>query len=107
MDEINSYLCGYLTIIGLTEEYQTLTTFFEGEIISDKYPFLTRKWEADEEVDKKHWVRISVKVVLNKIANRRMQKNVFIQNCNEFDVNLLQNITDLLQKRIDLVTILH
>ncbi|RXG59120.1 Glucose-induced degradation protein 4-like protein [Armadillidium vulgare] len=55
VDETNSYLCGYLTIIGLTEEYQTLTTFFEGEIISEKYPFLTRKWEADEEVDKKHW----------------------------------------------------
>jgi len=33
-----------------------MTTFFEGEIISRKYPFLTRKWEADEEVDKKHWV---------------------------------------------------
>ena len=33
-----------------------MTTFFEGEIISKKYPFLTRKWEADEEVDKKHWV---------------------------------------------------
>ena len=33
-----------------------MTTFFEGEIISKKYPFLTRKWDADEEVDKKHWV---------------------------------------------------
>ena len=53
------YLCGYLKIKGLTEEYPTLTTFFDGEIISKKYPFLTRKWEADEDVDKKHWVRIS------------------------------------------------
>ena len=50
------YLCGYLKIKGLTEEYPTLTTFFDGEIISKKYPFLTRKWEADEDVDKKHWV---------------------------------------------------
>ena len=56
MDEAKSYLCGYLTITGLTDEYQTLTTFFDGEIISETYPFLTRKWEADEEVDKKHWV---------------------------------------------------
>ena len=32
-----------------------MTTFFHGEIISKRYPFLTRKWEADEEVDKKHW----------------------------------------------------
>ncbi|XP_054565588.1 glucose-induced degradation protein 4 homolog isoform X1 [Eptesicus fuscus] len=36
-------------------EYPTLTTFFEGEIISQKHPFLTRKWDADEDVDRKHW----------------------------------------------------
>lgn len=57
VDEENAYLCGYLKIKGLTEEYPTLTTFFDGEIISKKYPFLTRKWDADEEVDKKHWVK--------------------------------------------------
>lgn len=58
VDEENSYLCGYLGIKGLTEEFPTLTTFFDGEIISKKYPFLTRKWDADEDVDKKHWVCI-------------------------------------------------
>lgn len=58
VDEENSYLCGYLQINGLTDEYPTLTTFFDGEIISQKYPFLTRKWDADEDVDKKHWVRL-------------------------------------------------
>ncbi|KAG6450241.1 hypothetical protein O3G_MSEX006464 [Manduca sexta] len=56
VDEENSYLCGYLKIKGLTEEFPTLTTFFDGEIISAKYPFLTRKWDADEDVDRKHWV---------------------------------------------------
>ncbi|PBC25390.1 hypothetical protein APICC_01777 [Apis cerana cerana] len=55
VDEENSYLCGYLKIKGLTEEFPTLTTFFDGEIISKKYPFLTRKWDADEDVDRKHW----------------------------------------------------
>ncbi|XP_048348965.1 glucose-induced degradation protein 4 homolog [Sphaerodactylus townsendi] len=55
VDKENSYLCGYLKIKGLTEEYPTLTTFFEGEIISKKHPFLTRKWDADEDVDRKHW----------------------------------------------------
>ena len=50
VDFENSYLCGYLKIKGLTEEYPQLTTFFDGEIISPKYPFLTRKWDADEEV---------------------------------------------------------
>lgn len=58
VDEENSYLCGYLKIKGLTEEFPTLTTFFDGEIISKKYPFLTRKWDADEDVDKKHWVSL-------------------------------------------------
>ncbi|XP_049601221.1 glucose-induced degradation protein 4 homolog isoform X1 [Syngnathus scovelli] len=37
------------------KEYPTLTTFFAGEIISRKRPFLTRKWDADEDVDRKHW----------------------------------------------------
>lgn len=49
-------MCGYLKIKGLTDEFPVLVTFFEGEIIGEKYPFLTRKWDADEEVDKKHWV---------------------------------------------------
>jgi hypothetical protein len=57
VDLDNSYLCGYLKIKGLTEEFPTLTTFFDGEIISKKHPFLTRKWDADEDVDRKHWVR--------------------------------------------------
>lgn len=48
VDEANSYLCGYLKIKGLTLEFPTLTTFFDGEIISKRYPFLTRKWDADE-----------------------------------------------------------
>ncbi|XP_064617524.1 glucose-induced degradation protein 4 homolog [Liolophura sinensis] len=55
VDMENAYLCGYLKIRGLTEEYPTLTTFFDGEIISSRHPFLTRKWEADEDVDRKHW----------------------------------------------------
>lgn len=58
VDEENSYLCGYLQINGLTDEYPKLTTFFDGEIISQKYPFLTRKWDADEDVDRKHWVSV-------------------------------------------------
>lgn len=60
VDEQNGYLCGYLKIKGLTEEFPNLTTYFDGEIINKKCPFLTRKWDADEEVDKKHWVRTVV-----------------------------------------------
>jgi len=60
VDLEKAYLCGYLKIKGLTEEYPTLTTFFDGEIISSRNPFLTRKWDADEDVDKKHWVILSM-----------------------------------------------
>lgn len=44
----------------VNQEYPTLTTFFAGEIISRKRPFLTRKWDADEDVDRKHWVCMDV-----------------------------------------------
>lgn len=55
VDLERSYICGYLGITGLINEYPILSTFFDAEIISKRYPFLTRKWEADEDVDRKHW----------------------------------------------------
>ena len=51
---MSPYYCAYIFILHV-QEYPTLTTFFEGEIVSDRYPFLTRKWDASEEVDRKHW----------------------------------------------------
>lgn len=80
VDVKNSYLCGYLKIKGLTEEYPTLTTFFDGEIISAKHPFLTRKWDADEDVDRKHW---------NKFASFQNYSKTF--NDDRFDYNFLEN----------------
>lgn len=79
VDEANSYLCGYLKITGLTFEFPTLTTFFDGEIISKKYPFLTRKWDADEEVDRKHFGKFAAFV--------DYQKNF---NSDDFDYEALQ-----------------
>eukprot|EP00127_Corallochytrium_limacisporum_P002577 Clim_evm13s134 gene=Clim_evmTU13s134 len=55
MDLETSFMCGYLHIKGLTEDYPQLTTFFEAEIIGPKHSFLTRKWDADEAVDRQHW----------------------------------------------------
>uniref|UniRef100_A0A336MSU7 CSON001011 protein n=1 Tax=Culicoides sonorensis TaxID=179676 RepID=A0A336MSU7_CULSO len=69
VDEANSYLCGYLKIKGLTYEFPTLTTFFDGEIISKRYPFLTRKWDSDEEVDRKHWSKFSAFADYQKTFN--------------------------------------
>jgi len=58
VDLAESFLCGYLRINGLTEEYPELTTYFEAEIIGPKHSFLTRKWDADELIDEEHWVRL-------------------------------------------------
>jgi len=55
IDFERSYVAGFLTITGLIKEFPVLTTFFEGEIIGDRYSFLTRKWQADELKDKEHW----------------------------------------------------
>lgn len=54
-----SFVCGYLTIEGLTDEYPSLTTFFEGEVIGRKHRFQTRKWDATHETDMEHWVKTS------------------------------------------------
>lgn len=57
VDFEQSYLYGYLCISHLTTSHPVLTTFFEGEIISEKHPFLTRKWEATSDIDLAHWSR--------------------------------------------------
>lgn len=55
MDLDKSFLCGYLMISGLTEDYPTLTTYFEAEIVGEYHNFVTGKWEADENTDREHW----------------------------------------------------
>lgn len=49
MDVRESFLCGYLTIHNLTQEYPQLTTFFEAEVIGPKYNFTTGKWVSRNE----------------------------------------------------------
>ncbi|KAI8874661.1 hypothetical protein K501DRAFT_156692, partial [Backusella circina FSU 941] len=55
VDLQQSVINGYLNIKGLTVECPEITTFFEGEIIGDKYSFLTRKWQAEQYIDAAHW----------------------------------------------------
>ncbi|KAJ3014000.1 GID complex subunit 4, VID24 [Thoreauomyces humboldtii] len=59
VDLRNSFLCGYLSIKGLTDDYPDLSTFFEAEIIGSEHSFLTRKWDADEAIDRQHWARFA------------------------------------------------
>lgn len=57
VDLKESFLCGYLHIKGLTDDWPDLCTFFEAEVIGSKHAFLTRKWDADESIDRQHWSR--------------------------------------------------
>ena len=52
VDLDKAFLCGYLKISGLTDEFPELTTYFEGEIIGSRHTFVTQKWEADETTDR-------------------------------------------------------
>ncbi|KAI0306341.1 vacuolar import and degradation protein-domain-containing protein, partial [Multifurca ochricompacta] len=63
-----SFLCGYLCIRGLTDDWPELTTYFDAEIIGSRYGFLTRGWGADEEGDMVHWARFpAFRHVKNKL----------------------------------------
>lgn len=85
VDEANSYLCGYLKIKGLTFEFPTLTTFFDGEIISKRFPFLTRKWDADE--------------------GKMLLINHYASHNNEFGLSLVFTFTQL--ARHDVTTVIY
>ncbi|KAF3005641.1 hypothetical protein E8E13_003403 [Curvularia kusanoi] len=59
VDMRESFMCGYLRIQGLTDDHPSLTTYFEGEIIGNKYNFITQhpEWGSNEKVDRQHWAR--------------------------------------------------
>ncbi|KAH9483678.1 Glucose-induced degradation protein 4-like protein [Psilocybe cubensis] len=52
-----STLCGYLRIRGLTDDWPELTTYFDAEIIGNRYGFLTQNWGASQHEDIVHWSR--------------------------------------------------
>ncbi|CAG8585059.1 15413_t:CDS:2, partial [Funneliformis caledonium] len=81
VDLSESFLCGYLHIKGLTEDYPELTTFFEAEIIGRKYSFLTKKWDADDKVDVQHWIRFQAFRPLQK----HMKKDGFVYDFHNKD----------------------
>lgn len=68
VDFTSSYLCGYLCIRGLTDDWPELTTYFDAEIIGSRYGFLTRNWGATENEDMVHWARFpAFRHVRNKL----------------------------------------
>ncbi|KAI0509304.1 vacuolar import and degradation protein-domain-containing protein [Xylaria bambusicola] len=76
--------------IGLTEDNPTLTTYFEGEIIGNRYDFLTKHegWGATEKIDLNHWGKFSAfrqyskqvrKGVAVSIPNLAQRENIFMR----------------------------
>ncbi|KAG8897789.1 hypothetical protein FRB99_007918 [Tulasnella sp. 403] len=57
VDFATSFLCGYLRINGLTDDYPELTTYFDAEIIGERFGFLTHDYGASETEDLVHWSR--------------------------------------------------
>jgi glucose-induced degradation protein 4 len=59
VDMQTAFICGYLRIEGLTEDHPTLITYFEGEMISEHYSFITQRedWGSNEKTDMSHWNR--------------------------------------------------
>ncbi|KAH7929754.1 hypothetical protein BV22DRAFT_1102246 [Leucogyrophana mollusca] len=57
VDFSSSFLCGYLRIRGLTDDWPELTTYFDAEIIGSRYGFLTQNWGANKQEDMVHWQR--------------------------------------------------
>ncbi|KAJ4362771.1 hypothetical protein N0V95_001262 [Ascochyta clinopodiicola] len=72
VDMRESFMCGYLRIQGLTDDHPSLTTYFEGEIIGNKYTFITQhpEWGSNEKVDRQHWARFPAYKPLSKHSSR-------------------------------------
>jgi hypothetical protein len=73
VDMAESFLCGYLKIQGLTDDHPTLTTYFESEIVGNKYTFETKhpEWGSTNKVDMQHWGRFPAWRPLSKQAKTK------------------------------------
>jgi len=73
VDFASSFLCGYLRIRGLTDDWPELTTYFDAEIIGSRYGFLTQNWGATEQEDMVHWQRFpAFKHVRNELKKPQL-----------------------------------
>lgn len=55
IDRTNDLIYGFMT--EKIRDSPSKVTYFEGEIIGEKHPFLTRKWRTNAETDKRHWLK--------------------------------------------------
>ena len=83
---------------GLTEDHPTLTTYFEGEMIGDKYSFQTRRpeWGSSEKNDHQHWSRFPA---FRPLAQKAKSYEMILQS--EFEHNVSEPIIDEARKLED------
>ncbi|CAA92267.2 Vid24 family cytoplasmic vesicle protein [Schizosaccharomyces pombe] len=55
-----SMLCGFIHVSYTSPNNTSLTTYFEAEIIGNRFTFETKwpEWGASEEIDNRHWKRL-------------------------------------------------
>lgn len=49
----------FLYLICILQNFPTLTTFFEAEIVGPQFSFLTDKWGSSKRIDYLHWSRFN------------------------------------------------
>ncbi|KAL5532455.1 hypothetical protein ACEPAF_6025 [Sanghuangporus sanghuang] len=52
-----SFLCGHLSIHGLTDKHPVVTTYFDAQIIGTHFGFDTKDWVTSRQDDTVHWSR--------------------------------------------------
>ncbi|KAL5505079.1 hypothetical protein ACEPAH_7742 [Sanghuangporus vaninii] len=52
-----SFLCGHLSIHGLTDNHPVVTTYFDAQIIGTRFGFDTKDWVTSRQDDIVHWSR--------------------------------------------------
>jgi glucose-induced degradation protein 4 len=66
----------------LTPDNPTLTTYFEGEMIGNRYGFRTKNksWGANEKIDLQHWGRFEAYKPISLASNSKERKDYYTQN---------------------------
>ncbi|KAG8923924.1 hypothetical protein FRC00_005687 [Tulasnella sp. 408] len=79
VDFVTSQLSGYLKIKGLTDDWPELTTYFDAEIIGERYGFLTTQPDlgATETEDMTHWGRFPA---FRSLKNEMRRPNLTISD---------------------------
>ncbi|KAG8961799.1 hypothetical protein FRC05_005781, partial [Tulasnella sp. 425] len=79
VDFTTSQLSGYLKIKGLTDDWPELTTYFDAEIIGERYGFLTTQPDlgATETEDMTHWGRFPA---FRSLKNEMRRPNLTISD---------------------------